>query len=278
VASEEEVLHLDDHVVGRVASKDSSGNVNVSAANNSNSKKKDSGAEDGENRRNSHNSNGAANKAPSPVPPSTVTVRTAAFSPIKEEPANYLPTPVGSSAAAAAATTAKKNVAVNGGGGGGRDASGGGAGATKTPFNSPNLVAAEPSRSSKAAAAPEKPERGSRDVLGIAARPGTAAEEGGAAPAPGAVDVWSSTLKDHVTLEPGAPAVLDVSVDEIAAAAVADTPAKEGKSEAPKPEEAAAPPPQQQPHFNTRDLTVDLSAPAKGEAGQAQKDCQCVVL
>jgi hypothetical protein len=394
VVSEDEVVHLDDHVVGRVGSKDSSG-TNLGSNNNLSNE---------ENRQN--NNNATLHVADPSPPPATVTIQTALFSPIKEEPANYVPTPT-------TTTTMSSNTMIHCGGA----ATTAGGMITKTPFNSPNLVPVvvdpvaldTPKKEASlmttstaptvlmlvSASAMKRevlanqrmaetlltasripftildgsdPENKSRrdelfgisrlrglypqffrvehanaatntttttttfvgdwdfvqssnecgtlvrDLLGtdtVATGVDAAASnvtELQAAPAvleeeEEAIDVWSSNLKNHVTLEPDGPAVLDVTVDEIILTTTT-TPLKDTQK---SPATATAAPPKiaevttsamstSEPAeqavattaktatetagvvHNARDLVVDLSAPAKDEAGQAQKDCQCVVL
>jgi hypothetical protein len=143
-----------------------------------------------------------------------------------------------------------------------------------------------------------------RDLLGTAGG-------GTDLPSTAAVDVWSSNLKNHVTVDPDGPAVLDVSIDDVhsssAAAGTLSPPPKpsnrsistpvptkqEGGTAAAAvpestPEEAevvvaqktmmaamAPPPPLHKPRD---DKIIDLSAPASDEVLQDQKDCQCIVL
>lgn len=89
--------------------------------------------------------------------------------------------------------------------------------------------------------------------------------------------LWSGSLKDHVTVEPDAPAVLDVSIDETAAAVVAEVaPTPPPAAKVPVAAKTTAAP--TAVAVAPRDNVVSLTAPSAKEAKETQKDCQCTIL
>jgi hypothetical protein len=252
-------------------------------------------------------------RATSPLP-STVTIETSIFSPIQEETAASMmgtPSPV---AAHSNGSRINNNITTS----------------TKTPFNSPaaapvsngniGVVAAvkeesEPEVTSSPKQPPESSPEPTSPTLGAAAA-AFAVDDKAAASSPNAnVDVWSSNLKNHVTVEPDGPAVLDVSTDYGSGGGGAglgisvddDAPAAAAAKATPEPPAAAAPaaikssvkqvvdpiaatvePVAKEPVAKAaaatanRDFVVDLSAPHPSEVGQQgaarSDDCQCAIL